>query len=512
MDSKDRYRATAYGVICAGIAYSMQVSGLAGAADTTPAARSGALPATYSVVNLGLGWPTEGPKINNRGQVAFSVRNETGYRALFYDGQSIRDLGNLGGNESYALALNDTGEVVGRSRYNGSDAFDQFHAFRWTSTTGMVDLGSLPQTAYATASAVNNLGDIAGTSNYSGRLIEPSHAVRWPRGGPIVDLGTLYGASGAAAINDAGQIAGNVEVASYNSHAFFWTAARGMMDLGSLGGQSETFDMNASGQIVGDAEVGAAREWHAFSWSPRRHMVDLGTLGGNRSHAFDVNDRGDVVGFSTTASGREHAFVWNDSGRMRDLGTFGGTDARALQINDYGLAVGQAMLPNQTFHAFAWTARGGMVDLNHRLRRKPLGLVLDLALGVADDGTIVASSNAGLVVLKPGGGGPAAPVVGPIVNAASARSGTSFTAIRHFFDTDTGDTHQATWTWGDGSKPERAVLSERNGSGTVRATHTYREPGDYLVVTTVTDSTGRQASAATLLTVCVPAPSRSCGP
>jgi hypothetical protein len=29
----------------------------------------------YSVANLGTGWPTELPRINNRGQVAFSVRN-----------------------------------------------------------------------------------------------------------------------------------------------------------------------------------------------------------------------------------------------------------------------------------------------------------------------------------------------------------------------------------------------------------------------------------------------------
>lgn len=301
-------------------------------------------------------------------------------------------------------------------------------------------------------------------------------------------------------------------MASYDSHAFFWTAARGMVDLGSLGGQSETFDMNASGQVVGDAEVGAAHEWHAFSWRPWQHMVDLGTLGGDRSHAFDVNDRGDVVGFSTTASGHEHAFVWNGTGHMRDLGTFGRTESRAWQINDYGLAVGQAMLPNQTFRAFAWTAGGGMVDLNRRLRRISQGLVLNLALGVSDDGTIVADSNAGLVVLKPAASGPAAPVVGPVVNAASARSGTSFTAIRYFFDTDTADSHQATWAWGDGSKPQRATVSERNGAGTVSATHTYREPGAYLVVTTVTDGTGRPASAATLLTVCVPSSSRSCGP
>lgn len=51
---------------------------------------------TYSVVNLGTGYQTELPKINNRGQVAFNIRNYNprsalGYRALFYDGATIRD-------------------------------------------------------------------------------------------------------------------------------------------------------------------------------------------------------------------------------------------------------------------------------------------------------------------------------------------------------------------------------------------------------------------------------------
>lgn len=162
------------------------------AADPVPFTRSGSLASSYTIVNLGNGWPTEIPGVNNRGDVAFSTRDESGYRALFYDGQSVRDLGNLGGNESYISNLNDLGQVVGRSKYlQGDDYYFAFRAFSWTRATGMIDLGTLPFVSWSNASAVNNRGDIVGISQYSGRLDEWAHAVRWPRGGPIADLGTI---------------------------------------------------------------------------------------------------------------------------------------------------------------------------------------------------------------------------------------------------------------------------------------------------------------------------------
>lgn len=143
-------------------------------------------------------------------------------------------------------------------------------------------------------------------------------------------------------------------------------------------------------------------------------MTDLGTLGGNLSRTLDLNNRGQVVGFSTTASGLEHAFRWDGSGRMKDLGTLGGTSSRAWRVNDDGIAVGQAMTRGERYRAAAWTPARGIVDLNTLLARAPQGLILDNALGIGNDGTIIATSNAGLVVLKPRASGLSAPVVGPI--------------------------------------------------------------------------------------------------
>ena len=96
---------------------------------------------TSRAAKLRVGWITDIPKISDKGQVTFSVRKEAGDPALFHDGQRTRDLGNRAQNFSDAAALNDTGQVVGRSEYRPGDYFEEFmHPFRWTTAVGMVGL------------------------------------------------------------------------------------------------------------------------------------------------------------------------------------------------------------------------------------------------------------------------------------------------------------------------------------------------------------------------------------
>ena len=104
------------------------------------------------------------------------------------------DLGALGGNASVAGALNDSGQVAGRIVYAGGYA----HAFSWTQSGGMIDLGTL------------------GGSNSS------------------IGSNNIYG--DPHALNDAGQIVGSSTTANGATHAFSWTPSGGMIDLGTLGG------------------------------------------------------------------------------------------------------------------------------------------------------------------------------------------------------------------------------------------------------------------------------------
>ena len=70
------------------------------------------------------------------------LANAQKYHAFIWNSSSgLTDLGTLGGDTSYALGINDSGEVVGYSYL--ADNVTR-HAFIWTASDGMVDLGTLP--------------------------------------------------------------------------------------------------------------------------------------------------------------------------------------------------------------------------------------------------------------------------------------------------------------------------------------------------------------------------------
>jgi probable HAF family extracellular repeat protein len=82
-------------------------------------------------------------------------------------GWSMQDLGTLGGTNSYATAINNSGQIVGFSLLAGSTVS---HAFIYQGGV-MTDLNSLLGTAYTgwvleSANAINNYGQIVGTGTY----------------------------------------------------------------------------------------------------------------------------------------------------------------------------------------------------------------------------------------------------------------------------------------------------------------------------------------------------------
>ena len=77
----------------------------------------------------------------------------TSHAFLFTPGSLMQDLGTLGGTDSTATAINNSGEVVGYSDNNAGNSTT--YALSWTQADGMQNLGTLPGYSDSYALAIN---------------------------------------------------------------------------------------------------------------------------------------------------------------------------------------------------------------------------------------------------------------------------------------------------------------------------------------------------------------------
>jgi len=278
---------------------------------------------------------------------------------LFHAFVRTRSIGlaplSLGGSNSSSTASNAKGDIVG---YSDSASNPSLHAFLWTARDGVTrDLGTLGgDTSFAYA--INDDDVVVGESAIkSGE----HHAFMWtPRAGMMIDLGTLGGFTSAAqAVSDKGVIVGNSQVDSGANHAFIWTRQTGrMVDIGS-GGDAVGTDgvaFNSFGEkINGGFVIGhftPNNTMHGFVWTEKRGFVDIGTLPHDvGSLVVGVNDRGVVAGNSFSGSA-SHAFVWS-SGRIVPLETPAGFSSHANAMNG-DFIVGASCDGQNVCHATLW--------------------------------------------------------------------------------------------------------------------------------------------------------------
>jgi probable HAF family extracellular repeat protein len=247
-------------------------------------------------------------------------------RAVLWTDHQINDLGTLGGNQSFATAVNSPGTVVGVAANGIPDDLSFFgwgtqaRAFAWRNGA-MHDLGTLGGPD-AFAVTINDRGQIAGNS-YTNSTPNPTTGIPtvdpflW-QDGKMLDLGTLGGTFGVVSVlNSRGQVAGVSNLAGDTaSHPFLWDGEK-LIDLGSFGGTfTEVMSMNDAGDVVGRMNLAGDDKWRGFLWHDGA-LTDLGTLD-KCTTAWGINNRGQVVGSSGDCGVPVHAFLW-EKGRMIDL-------------------------------------------------------------------------------------------------------------------------------------------------------------------------------------------------
>jgi probable HAF family extracellular repeat protein len=214
---------------------------------------------------------------------------------------TVTDLGTLGGLFSFATDVSSDGSVVVGFSDNGLDANARRHAFSWTETGGMVDLGSGngpdgTSHAYGVSgdgSIVVGVSDFAVNDPNSLFPVVTSDAFLWTANNGFQQL---VGGGGAYAVTTDGSVV--VGGPDSNGNAFLWTQAGGMQELGTLPGT-----VSAPG-IVGTAATGVSDDG----------QVVVGTAG--------VYPLLNFVGWNFTPFGYDlnsRPFVWTAATGMQDL-------------------------------------------------------------------------------------------------------------------------------------------------------------------------------------------------
>lgn len=247
-----------------------------------------------------------------------SAANNTNYQFQLLDG--------LGGNNSYARDINNSGKVVGYS-----DTFSQTqHATLWTNFQAS-DLGTIGG-ANSHANAINNNDMIVG---WSENVSNDVRGVRWSQSSNTLDLGSLNNTgSRNNNLNNLGIAVGN----DGRDAVIYSSIGTKSYVPNSNGPYSNAMAINDKQQIVGAFIDYSKTAYIAALWS-NNTFTNLGTLGGNGSWAYDINENNQIAGWARRSDEYVHATIWNGS-QIKDLGTLGGNFSFAYGINDLGQVVG----------------------------------------------------------------------------------------------------------------------------------------------------------------------------
>ena len=274
------------------------------------------------------------------------------YHAVIWNDGGMTDLGTLGGDSSYALGVNDNGQVVGYSFLADNSTR---HAFIWSASAGMTDLGTLPGGAWSEAQKINNAGDIAGEGlDANGKQVP----FFWSPPTGFISLGENVGdpRNYGFSINDSGAITGQMYTGSVVNAIFWKPGVAKVRFLPPLPGGLHMvgYDINNLDHVTGNGSLSDGR-FEGFVWSRGRGTVGIGFVpGASVTLAHAINDNDEVTGIGYIGSNTS-AFYWQAGVGIVVMQTLGGSIGAGLDINLSGTITGWSSLPSGETHAAKWT-------------------------------------------------------------------------------------------------------------------------------------------------------------
>ncbi len=225
--------------------------------------------------------------------------------------------------------LNDSGEVVGEWRWPIADYPE---AFYWTEEKGMLTLPRPAGVIGATASDLNEHGQIAGSHMIEGQgwtgfvfdLETGAFAYLVPKHEGVV----AHTVSSANAINNAGIVAGS--------------------------------------RVIGAPDDPAPLPFNAVIWDTNTgEVTDLSVGDGPSSGAMDISENGDhVVGWANGSGPLfGQAAIWTDD-QLHVIGPLPGTDNSIVNaVSESGIAVGSGLAQSPVvWRAFIWDGTLTIID------------------------------------------------------------------------------------------------------------------------------------------------------
>lgn len=285
--------------------------------------------------------------INNQGGVVGRTKLDNSTKAVYWGpgNQYLpKAIPTFGGDRGVANGINDGNYVVGEA----TDASGNTRAFLWDPTTEQLrPLAGLSGSTIDSAFAINIHGKIAG---YSFSLTDFSRACLFGLNVAAVDISHDKQGSGNG-INDAGQVIGTSQPEGFTGprQAFLWT--NGALKYlypdspGSVG-----LAINNSGQATGSVRIPYEEETieRAFIWDSWQgsRIIPTVPIDQGQNWGLGINKLGHVVGYSgsTLDSSNRVAFLWVGGPTSVDLNTLIPNNSfrflEAFDINDKGEIVG----------------------------------------------------------------------------------------------------------------------------------------------------------------------------